>query len=150
MRIAFSFLVLVLAVSKSIAQAPDDLCGIWLTEDSRGKIQIYKNTTLGTYEGKVIWQQNPNDANGKEKIDTKNPDPKLRTRSFQNMVVITGLKWDAEDKRWYDGKVYNPEDGNFYSCKARMDDKNTIFFRGYLLVSLLGKTTTWRRRYTTN
>lgn len=139
-------LTLVSHINLSAQVKADDICGYWLTEDSRGKMQIYKNTATNTYEIKVAWQKNSKDENGNEKLDKNNPDPKLRSRPLQGMVFATDLKYDAGDKNWVGGKVYNPEDGNFYSCKARLDDSKAILrFRGYLWVSLLGKTTTWYR-----
>jgi uncharacterized protein (DUF2147 family) len=123
----------------------DDICGIWLTDDSRGKMEIYKNPKTNTYEIKVAWQKNSKDENGKEKLDKKNPEPSLRNRPFQGMVIATNLTFDADDKEWVGGKVYNPEDGNFYSCKARLEGTRVLRFRGYLWLSLLGKTTTWYR-----
>ncbi len=143
---AFTFLTAINAFAQIKA---DDICGLWLTEDSRGKMLIYKNATNGTYEIKVYWQKNSKDENGQEKLDKKNPDPKLRTRTFQNMIIASDLKWDGDDQNWIGGKVYNPEDGKFYSCKASLDNSKAILrFRGYLWVSLLGKTTTWYRTTT--
>lgn len=146
-KIAVIALMLVAQINAVIAQVkPDDICGIWLTEDSRGKMLIYKEGT--TYSIKVVWQKNSKDENGNEKLDKKNPNPALRSRTFQNMVIATGLKWDAKDQNWIGGAVYNPEDGNMYSCKARLDGNKILRFRGYLWVSLLGKTTTWYRTST--
>jgi uncharacterized protein (DUF2147 family) len=146
MKVFSSFTLLMLLANIAFAQVkPDDICGIWLTEDSRGKMEIFKNTQNNTYEIKVVWQKNSKEADGSEKLDKKNPKPELRKRTLQGMVFATGLKWDADDKEWYGGDVYNPEDGNMYSCKARLDGNRILRFRGYLWVSLLGKTTTWYR-----
>ena len=146
MRIFSSFALLMLVANLALAQVKaDDICGIWLTEDSRGKMEIFKNPKNNTYEIKVVWQKNSKDENGKEKLDKKNPKPELRNRPLQGMVFATGLTFDAGDQGWYGGSVYNPEDGNMYSCKARLDGNRILRFRGYLWVSLLGKTTTWYR-----
>jgi uncharacterized protein (DUF2147 family) len=146
MKVFSSFTLLMIIANMVAAQVkPDDICGIWLTEDSRGKMEIFKNTKSNTYEIKVVWQKNSKEADGTEKLDKKNPKPELRKRTLQGMVFATGLKWDADDQEWYGGDVYNPEDGKMYSCKARLDGNRILRFRGYLWVSLLGKTTTWYR-----
>lgn len=146
MKVFSSFTLLMILANMLVAQVkPDDICGIWLTEDSRGKMEIFKNTKNNTYEIKVVWQKNSKEADGTEKLDKKNPKPELRKRPLQGMVFATNLKWDADDQEWYGGDVYNPEDGNMYSCKARLDGNRILRFRGYLWVSLLGKTTTWYR-----
>lgn len=148
MKVLSSLAVFILVAANVVSAQvkADDICGIWLTEDSRGKMLIYKDGT--TYSIKVVWQKNSKDANGKEKVDSKNPNVALRSRTLQNMVIATGLKFDSKEQGWTGGAVYNPEDGNMYSCKAKLDGKSILRFRGYLWVSLLGKTTTWYRTTT--
>jgi uncharacterized protein (DUF2147 family) len=46
---------------------------------------------------------------------------------------------------WSDGKIYNPEDGKEYNCKMTLEGPNTLLVRGYVGISLFGKTQTWTR-----
>jgi uncharacterized protein (DUF2147 family) len=58
-------------------------------------------------------------------------------------VNITNLKHD--DGEYTGGKLYNPSDGNTYSLKAKLKSINQLEFRGYMGVSLLGKTMKFKR-----
>jgi uncharacterized protein (DUF2147 family) len=51
-----------------------------------------------------------------------------------------------EDNLWDDGNIYDPKNGNTYSCTIRMENANTISVRGYIGVSLIGRTDTWTRQ----
>jgi uncharacterized protein (DUF2147 family) len=48
------------------------------------------------------------------------------------------------DGAWDDGKIYDPYSGKTYSSTLKLkDDKLNI--RGYIGVSLFGRTTVWQR-----
>jgi uncharacterized protein (DUF2147 family) len=76
-------------------------------------------------------------------MDTKNPDESLRSRVLMGSVILTDLKWDEDE--WNDGEIYDSKSGNTYSCFARMNDDGTLFFKGYIGFSLIGRNTTWSR-----
>ncbi|MBD2701670.1 DUF2147 domain-containing protein [Spirosoma sp. BT702] len=117
--------------------------GTWLNGTKKGHIQIYKQG--GTYFGKLIWISEPNDpATGKPKTDSRNTDVSKRSRPLMNMVLMYNFKYDG-DNVWSDGKIYNPEDGKEYNCKMTLQDANTLQVRGYVGISLFGKTQTWTR-----
>jgi uncharacterized protein (DUF2147 family) len=48
-------------------------------------------------------------------------------------------------KVWENGTIYDPENGSTYSCTIKLTDKNTIDVRGYIGVSMIGRTDTWKR-----
>ncbi|NCU04415.1 MAG: DUF2147 domain-containing protein, partial [Chitinophagaceae bacterium] len=39
-----------------------------------------------------------------------------------------------------------PKNGKTYSCKMALDGNNTLKVRGYIGVSLIGRTDTWTRQ----
>ncbi|MBI4832212.1 MAG: DUF2147 domain-containing protein [Candidatus Lindowbacteria bacterium] len=41
-------------------------------------------------------------------------------------------------------RIYDPKNGKTYSCSAKLD-KDKLYIRGFIGVSLLGRTTVWRR-----
>ena len=129
-------------VSPLKAASPDDVVGIWLTEGGQAKIQIYKSGDK--YVGKLIWAENPYDANGKPKLDKKNPNEKLRSKPLIGLVLMTGFEYD-EDNEWDDGQIYDPESGNSYSGILTLEDKNTLNVRGYLGFSFIGRSQNWKR-----
>ncbi len=61
-----------------------------------------------------------------------------------NLVILTGLSFDKNNK--YDGgRIYDPKSGNTYSCKGELRNNNTLALRGFVGVSLIGRTDTWTR-----
>jgi uncharacterized protein (DUF2147 family) len=81
---------------------------------------------------------------GKPRIDRENPDPKLRDRPVAGLEIMHGLK-PAGPGKWDGGKIYDPETGNTYSCKMTLVSSNELHLRGFLGISLIGRTTTWTR-----
>ncbi|TAE11936.1 MAG: DUF2147 domain-containing protein, partial [Bacteroidetes bacterium] len=49
---------------------------------------------------------------------------------------------------WEEGKIYDPKGGEDYSCTIKMLDDNTVEVRGYVGISLFGRTDTWKRQQT--
>ncbi|AQG78730.1 DUF2147 domain-containing protein [Spirosoma montaniterrae] len=122
---------------------PDAVVGTWLNGTKKGHVQIYKQG--GTYFGKLVWVSEPNDpATGKPKTDSRNADERKRSRPLLNLPLMYNFKYDGGNV-WADGKIYNPEDGKEYNCKMTLKDPNTLDVRGYVGISLLGKTQTWTR-----
>ena len=121
----------------------DDLLGTWLNEDKDGHVKIYKEK--GKYYGKLIWLKNPIDEEtGKAKLDKHNDDEDLQKRPLQDLVLLTDFVYD-EDGEWEDGEIYDPKSGNTYSCYIKMESMDKIKVRGYIGISLIGRTTYWTR-----
>lgn len=59
-------------------------------------------------------------------------------------MMLTGFKFNGDD-RWKDGDIYDPENGKTYSTYMYLKDKHTIKVRGYVGISLVGRTETWAR-----
>lgn len=145
MKYLFSILFIILATFSVKAQKADDIIGNWKNGEGTGIIQIYK-TTSGHYAGKLIWLKEPIDPEtGKPKLDKRNPDKSKRTVPTLGLVNMHGFVFDEDDKEWKDGKIYDPKKGKEYSCKVKMVDKNTLDVRGYIGISLIGRTDTWKR-----
>jgi uncharacterized protein (DUF2147 family) len=141
-KILISIVMLIFMARHVYAQAnpADRITGIWLTEQKDGKIQIFR--TGNTYTGKLIWGNSVLDKSGNPKRDVNNPDPKLRQRTLQGMVMLTGLEY--EDGKWQNGKIYNGLTGKSYSVVVTIKG-NSLELRGYIGLPLFGKTTVWQR-----
>lgn len=120
----------------------DDILGIWWNQEKTSKIEVYKNN--GKYFGKIIHLEEPNDEQGKPKVDKDNPEAKLRTRPLLGMVILQDLAYD-EDNEYEDGNIYDPKSGKTYSANAELVNKNQLDLRGYVGISLIGRTSTWTR-----
>ena len=143
-----TLLALILLIPAAIlaAEPNDRLEGVWFNGEKTSKIEIYK-TKDGSFAGKIVWLKEPNAPDGKAKLDSKNPDAKLQKRPLLNLVIVSGLKSDGKGK-YSDGKIYDPKSGKTYSAKAELTNNNTLALRGFIGVSLVGRTDTWIR--TTN
>ncbi|MBI1342462.1 MAG: DUF2147 domain-containing protein [Terrimonas sp.] len=134
-------LILVSYISKAQNNA-DNIIGNWLTTGKEpAKIQIYKSGEK--FYGKIIWLKKPTD-NGKSKIDVNNPDKTKRNNPVIGLVILTGFKFNGDDE-WKSGNIYDPESGKTYSSYLYLKDKNTLKARGYVGISLFGRTETWTR-----
>jgi uncharacterized protein (DUF2147 family) len=122
----------------------DDILGTWLNQEATAKVNIYKEG--GKYYGKIVWLKEPNDKiTGKPRTDVENPDPKLKNTPLMGLVNLNGFVFDGDDE-WEDGTIYDPKNGKTYSCYIQFDDKpNTLRIRGYVGISMLGRTTLWTR-----
>lgn len=134
---------LLFAMPNVIAQKADDVVGKWLNEDEDAHIQIENRD--GKYFGKVVWIKDPIDPEtGKEKLDKLNPDESLRNRPRLGLEILTNFEFDGDD-RWEDGKIYDPKSGKTYSCYMKFINQDKLKIRGFIGVTLLGKTTYWTR-----
>ena len=77
-------------------------------------------------------------------MDSKNPEASLRNRQQLGLTLLVNFAFD-EENLWNGGTIYNPDDGKTYSCKITMKDNQSIEVRGYVGISLFGKTETWKR-----
>ena len=144
-RILLMLLATVLFALPSVAQkvSADDVIGTWLNEDEDAHIQVTKKDDK--YFGKVIWIKEPIDPEtGKEKLDVLNPDESLRSRPRLGLEILENFVYDGDD-RWEDGKIYDPKSGKTYSCYMKFINKDKLKIRGFVGVTLLGKTTYWTR-----
>ena len=141
----FAFLLLFLSISKvSLANNPDAIIGLWKTGEGNGLIQIYKQGDK--YFGKIAVMKEPNDPKtGKPKLDAKNDNKQLQSRPLLGLINLRDFKF-VKQNSWKDGNIYDPKTGNDYSCKITMIDNNTIEVRGYMGISLIGRTDTWKRQ----
>lgn len=146
LNIRFIVLILIsilINCNNILAFSSDDVVGKWRTANGRGIIEIYKSKK-GTFEGKVLSGEPRKDKNGNPiKTDVNNPDPTKRNNPTIGMVILTNFIF--EDNEWVDGNVYNPEDGKDYNCKIWLDDVNNLNLRGYVGISILGRTEKWTR-----
>jgi uncharacterized protein (DUF2147 family) len=134
------FLVSVLGTQLASAQA-DKIEGIWLNEEKDARIQIYKARD-GKFYGKIIWLKEPM-KNGKLKTDEKNPKETLKQQPLIDLVILKGFEMDGNT--YDDGTIYDPQNGKTYDCKMTYKGK-TLAIRGYIGVSLFGRTTVWERQ----
>ena len=125
------------------AQSADDIIGEWVTTDGKGHIKIER---FGShYFGKIIWLKEPLDEKGKAKTDINNPVSAKQNVPLMNLQLLRNFVWADDDKEWNDGTIYDPKNGKTYSCRIKLKDKNTLDVRGYIGISMIGRTDVWFR-----
>ena len=129
--------IAVLALAGASLAAPG-IEGLWLTANGEGHIEI--RVQDGTIAGFIARSPRKHDVT---RLDDKNPEPGLRERPLLGLKIIHDLR-AAGDQRWK-GRIYDPNSGKTYQCTVTLADDNTLKLRGYVAVSLLGRTEVWTR-----
>ena len=147
-KIFFTLLCAVMFTIPSFAQdmnsKGDNIIGEYLSikDGKKSKIRISKASN-GTYTAQVFWVENPLDKNGNKRKDVKNPNKNLRNVDVDKIVLIKGLKYDADDKEWGDTDIYDPTGGKVYSVDIEFKDSKTLEVYGNIWG--IGKTVYWTR-----
>jgi len=136
----FVFFTLLSFVIFSQTVNADAVLGTWLTASGKAKVTIYKDGAK--YNGKITWLKNPTYEDGKVKVDKNNPDKTKQTVPLLGLNMLKGFVFD--DGEWEDGTIYDPENGKTYSCTIKYRD-GMLDLRGYIGISLIGRTQTWFR-----
>ena len=120
------------------------ILGEYLTErgGTKSKVRVTKNAD-GTYKAQVFWVEKLYDESGNKRKDVKNPDKSLRDVYVDEIVLVKGLKYIAEDKEWGDAKIYDPTMGIKVNATAEFTDANTLKLRGTIMG--IGKTLYWTK-----
>jgi uncharacterized protein (DUF2147 family) len=135
--------VLLATVTFSQTNRAGDILGTWLNEDQDAHVEIYEQG--GRYFGKIIWLKFPiDDETGKPKVDDENPDPALQNRPVMGLNILKDFVFDG-DSEWEDGSIYDPKNGKTYDCYMAFEDTNLLKIRGFIGITLLGRTTYWTR-----
>ena len=140
-----SILLFLALISLGVFARGDRVIGVWLTENQDSQVEVYK-TPSGTFEGKLVWLEEPLDEDGKPKLDKENPERSKRTRPLLGTVLLKDFTWDAGAGEWKNGTIYDPENGRTYSAFMRLENNNTLKIRGFVMgMRFLGRSTTWTR-----
>lgn len=142
MKTIIASLTLLLFSSISLyAQKADAILGVWNNTEKDGRIEIYKKGDK--YFGKIVWLKEPTE-NGKPKTDDNNPKQSLQNKPILGLEILDGFTY--EDGSWENGTIYDPKNGKTYSCVMSLKNPNVLEVRGYIGVSLFGRTVEWTRQ----
>jgi uncharacterized protein (DUF2147 family) len=148
---AFRLLVVSVLIStySSLAFAGADehkIQGLWVDnkDPSRQKFAVMLEDCGSKVCGSLYWLKKPLFANGLPKRDKHNPNESLRDRPLCGLQILTGFQ-PANDALWQDGEIYNPDDGLTFSSTMKLSPEGTLKIRGYVGISLFGKTLEWVR-----
>jgi len=143
-RIMFCLICLLPIIGGSaMAEEADAIVGEWYTEESKALVQIYKVGDV--YNGKIVWLKEPKNDDGSEKLDTNNPDEAKHGNPIIGLNLVNGFVYKDKNK-WGDGTIYDPDSGKTYSCKMKLNEDHSLKVRGFIGVSLIGRTQVWTRK----
>jgi uncharacterized protein (DUF2147 family) len=117
------------------------ILGHWKTiDDESGRavsvVEIYE--AKGKIYGRVAELLIPSDRSK----TCSNCEGNDKDKPILGMVVIKGLK---KEDGVYKGKILDPKHGRVYQCTLQLESKDKLKVRGYIGISLLGRTQIWHR-----
>ena len=131
----------------------DAILGLWATDPKGGggeaHVEIYSDGDH--YSGRIVWLAEPTypaddkeGMAGQDKVDRENPDESLRSKPIVGLVIVKGFEFDGKDT-WRKGTIYDPDNGKTYKSKMKLDGPDVLKVRGFIGISLIGRTTEWTR-----
>jgi uncharacterized protein (DUF2147 family) len=144
MKKAVLILIAIMFVWASMASAgdADAILGQWYIEGERAVVEMYR--CADRYCGRIVWLKEPKNADGSDKMDIHNPDPSKKRCPVVGINIVRDFEYKGKD-RWADGEIYDPDNGKSYSCKMTLAG-DTLKVRGFIGISLIGRTTQWTRK----
>lgn len=146
LRIALLSLVLFAAIAPTGSHAAESASpiGLWKTFDdktgaARAMVRIYEQ------DGKLFGRIEQSFTPGAEhRVCTLCTDER-KNQPIVGLIIIRNLKADGEH---YDGgDILDPDSGSVYRCKMHLEQGAArLVLRGYIGISLLGRSQTWQRQ----
>ena len=134
---------------RAFAQNPDAIVGKWLNGEGTAHVDIYKEG--GKYFGKIVWLKipqypadDPKGMAGQTKVDRENPDPARRKDPVLGLRLLRDFTF-RKDGLWENGHIYDPKNGKDYRCKMTLTSPDVLNVRGFIGISLIGRTDVWTR-----
>lgn len=118
------------------AQDANSILGTYLTEGGKAKVKIEKEGNK--YVGTLIWTARSG------VLDSKNPNKAEQAKPIVGKQILKNFSYSKKNV-WEEGTIYDPESGKTYSCKITRQDDGSLKVRGFIGVSLLGRTSVWTR-----
>jgi uncharacterized protein (DUF2147 family) len=138
--------VMLTTAATAFADAADTPVGVWQTIDDhthqpKALVQITQHDD-GTLNGKVIKGLNPNDSPDRRCTECTD---ERKDQKILGMTIIKDMKKDGDS--WDGGRILDPENGKIYRCEMHLEDGGQkLVVRGYIGVSLFGRSQTWIRQ----
>ena len=137
-------LSLLLAAAPGVASEPRSPVGVWKTFDDdthAAKALVEISVHDGELSGRIVqlFRDAGEDPNPlcTQCRDVRHDQPVL------GMTILWGMHRDGDD--WSGGEILDPEQGSVYRASLHVDRDGRLDVRGYIGVSLLGRTQVWER-----
>lgn len=107
------------------------------TGDAKSIVEISEKG--GKYQGKVIEILNPAKKDSKcEKCPGED-----KGKPIEGLVIIKNLTKKGEE--YTGGTIIDPQSGKEYKCSIKANGNSKLEVRGYIGISLIGRTQTWTK-----
>lgn len=114
----------------------DPVEGLWRVSD--GKATMRLTIEKGQLIGRIT------EVSDKTRThDVNNPDPQQRSRKLIGLPMVWGFS--KKGSQWEGGRVYDVSQGKTYRGKIWLEGKDKLVMRGFVGISLLGRSAEWRR-----
>lgn len=110
--------------------------GLWMVENGKAVVELARCEGASLC-GSIHWLRE--DA---KQYDYQNENAALRETPLCGLKILWGFTQAGPDA-WADGMIYKADDGDTYHAEVRLNDDGTLYLRGHVGVSFLGKTQTW-------
>ncbi|MEL6443833.1 MAG: DUF2147 domain-containing protein [Bacteroidota bacterium] len=144
MRFSFRALLLAaLAFGVSLPALAQSPVGRWYTiddEDGRKKSIVEVYEADGKLNGRIITLIGEEGNTDQLCIDCAEGFDGLE---LDGVVILTGMSDDDGDGEYTGGRITDPKSGKRYKAKMELNDDGHLEVRGYLGISLLGRTQVW-------
>lgn len=142
MKLRVIFLLGLFFCGTALAEKVTSPIGDWVTisdktHKPKGLVRISERN--GKLEAKILKIYNPEEKSG---LCKKCPGA-LKDKPILGLRFLWGMKPDGQNT-WSGGEILDPKEGKIYRCKLSLDpSKNQLQVRGYIGISLFGRTQTW-------
>jgi uncharacterized protein (DUF2147 family) len=139
MKTLILMIALILPIKSLQALEAHDPTGYWLTENERAVIHV-KNCDEGLC-GNIHWI-----IEGGLQFDKFNPDIDKRKDPLCRREIMSGFSQSVQNPNyWSGGEIYKADEGDIYNANITVSSDDQMRVRGYIGISIFGKSQTWNR-----
>lgn len=147
--VAGILLGLSLAGPPALANEPDAILGHWKTAEEKSRVEIFRCGErycgrIASLKEPTYPADDPQGMAGQPKVDRNNPDAALQVRPIVGLQLMEGFTYSGSNL-WEGGTIYDPENGKSYQCKMTLTAPDRLEVRGFIGISLFGRTSLWTR-----
>ena len=135
-------LTIFLLIAFSSTMNAQTIFGNWLSKNKDtgtidSVIKVYKK------DGKVVAKIIEIKDTSRQNAVCELCEGKNKNKPILGLNILTGL--EKQDDEWSGGTILDPRNGEVYQCYIELVKPNKLKLRGYIGISLFGKTAYWER-----
>ncbi len=141
MRLTLAGIILGFMLPGSVVAAgPGTVVGLWASDNSIFEVIREGDTLTGTVRALLnptYLEEENTGRTGESRTDDKNPTESLRSQPLLGLSMFSDYRFD--DGIWQ-GKIYDPESGNTYQSRLKLNKAGNLEIRGYIGMPMFGRT----------